>query len=583
MRRICFVAFVVMTAAALVPAAPAVAATSFTFYGSGDGHGIGLSQWGANGLASAGWSHGQILTHFFRGTSVQTGVKVPSRIKVGLTVDEQTVHLKAAHGSVRLWVGSPLTGTAIGTIPPRATWTVRAATNGGYKVFNAAGANVGGGTWGSTSQYLYATYADSGSRVFVPEADQIYGTGFTYAHGFLEFNTYSAGGCCVERLILRIPFEQYLLGIGEVPSSWPMQALETQVDAARTYAAYDVQHYGVRASCNCHVTDGANDQTYVGWSKESGTDGNRWVAAVQHTAHEVVTYQGAVIQSFFAASDGGHSENVEDAWHGGDPRYAIPYLRGVCDPGESLSTSPWVSWQYSFSPADVTSRLHPYTGSIGAITGFSGDVRGVSGRIITIVATGTTGHATVTGSELRAAMGLPDDRVWVNSDRNILGAIRALYDRIDCRPGIPTSTELVLATGSRQLFANGGIYRNTRVDLLTYLRGLIYDEYQAVGDATGVLGLPASSVVKLSARAVAGGCTGCARVDFDGGGIYRNPATGAHALWGPVLTTYLGAGGPGGSLGYPTDRVQTAPDGSTSAPFEHGSISCSAAGSCSVS
>jgi len=48
----------------------AAAGGGFSFYGSGDGHGIGMSQWGAYGLAQMGWSHGQILKHFYRGTAV---------------------------------------------------------------------------------------------------------------------------------------------------------------------------------------------------------------------------------------------------------------------------------------------------------------------------------------------------------------------------------------------------------------------------------------------------------------------------------------------------------------------------------
>ena len=79
--------------------------------------------------------------------------------------------------------------------------------------------------------------------------------------------------------MLPIGFEQYLLGIGEMPSSWPVDALRAQAVAARTFASYSIRHYGLRSGCNCHLTDGANDQTYVGYSKESGPDGRRWVQA----------------------------------------------------------------------------------------------------------------------------------------------------------------------------------------------------------------------------------------------------------------------------------------------------------------
>src|SRR5437763_403565 len=43
---------------------------NFTFYGSGWGHGLGMSQWGAYGLAHKGWNHTRILEHFYSGTTV---------------------------------------------------------------------------------------------------------------------------------------------------------------------------------------------------------------------------------------------------------------------------------------------------------------------------------------------------------------------------------------------------------------------------------------------------------------------------------------------------------------------------------
>jgi SpoIID/LytB domain protein len=311
----------------------------------------------------------------------------------------------------------------------------------------------------------------------------------------MEFNTYSCTARCVERLILKVPFEQYLMGIGEVPSSWPAEALAAQVDASRTYAAYEIKKYGRRPGCNCHVEAGGNDQNYVGWSKESGLDGANWVAAVTDTRGEVVTYKNDLIQAFFTASDGGHTESVENAWHGGDPAYAIPYLKGVCDPGENTPSNPWVSWHFSFSAADATTRLSSYTGAIGSVTGFGAATRGVSGRIITILVNGTSGSASITGAELRAAFGLPDDRLWVNNDRNIVGTIRVAYDAMDCSPGLPSSEVKAVAAGSRQRFGGGGLYTNALAGATFWIAGPVYDRYRSAGEMTGALGPPTSGVV----------------------------------------------------------------------------------------
>src|SRR5512132_3561930 len=68
------------------------ASGSLTFYGSGDGHGLGMSQWGAYGLAKMGWGHQKILTHFYRGTRVDAAASLPPNIRIGLTAGRSLVH-----------------------------------------------------------------------------------------------------------------------------------------------------------------------------------------------------------------------------------------------------------------------------------------------------------------------------------------------------------------------------------------------------------------------------------------------------------------------------------------------------------
>jgi stage II sporulation protein D len=43
----------------------------FVFVGSGNGHGVGMSQWGARALARSGSNHRQILAHFYPGTRIE--------------------------------------------------------------------------------------------------------------------------------------------------------------------------------------------------------------------------------------------------------------------------------------------------------------------------------------------------------------------------------------------------------------------------------------------------------------------------------------------------------------------------------
>jgi stage II sporulation protein D len=558
--------------------APASAANSFTFFGSGYGHGIGMSQWGSYGLARMGWNHSHILTHFYRGTKVVTSRSLPDRIRVGLTSGRKIVHLRAQSGPVRLWIGGP-GQRLVGKIPSGDTWRVIARKHD-WAVRRPSGGLVGGHRWGSPSADLIVTYQDAGSRVFIPEADAIWYQGFSYARGTIEMNLTGCGDAngCAERLIARLGLEQYLFGLGEVPASWPMEALRAQAVAARTFAAYSLVHYKRRPDCNCDITDGASDQVYIGYDREAGSDGSRWVQAAHSTAGQVVTYKGALIQAFYAASDGGHSDSVEDVWHGGDPRYKVRWLTGVCDPGEWTDANPWTEWKKRYGAGDLTARLAPYTGSIGTVRRFGAIRRGGGGRIITAVVVGGNGHDRVSGSQLKAALGLYDERVWINSDHTITGPIRSRYDHLGCRPGLPTSKQRVVNGGAQQFFAHGGLYRNGSADLTVWLRGPIDHEFRAVGAAAGRLGVPTSTTTGLSRST---SCAACRRIMFVGGRIYYAPSPGAHALWGNVLETYLKHHGANGPLGMPTSRVRPKKGGGVRATFQHGRIACTG-GSCSV-
>jgi stage II sporulation protein D len=43
---------------------------TYVLHGNGWGHGLGMSQWGANGMAQSGYTYDQILTHYYKGVSM---------------------------------------------------------------------------------------------------------------------------------------------------------------------------------------------------------------------------------------------------------------------------------------------------------------------------------------------------------------------------------------------------------------------------------------------------------------------------------------------------------------------------------
>src|SRR5438105_6699534 len=101
-----------------------------------------------------------------------------------------------------------------------------------------------------------------------------------------------------------LPIEDYLRGLGEVPSSWPLEAIKAQIVAARCYALTPMGSTGFY-----DVRDTTQIQVYRLIDAERGSQN----AAVDQTAGQVLMYGGRVIEAFFSASDGGHTANVSYA------------------------------------------------------------------------------------------------------------------------------------------------------------------------------------------------------------------------------------------------------------------------------
>jgi SpoIID/LytB domain protein len=480
------------------PSRQAEGPSRFRMFGAGYGHGLGLSQWGAYGLAKRGWGPSKILKHFYSGTRVARGTDPPGSLRIGLVQGKDSIRLEAQVGPIEIRLADPQTGSTVATIPPGETWKVRAASNE-YVIVDQAGHVVD--RVGGPADLIYVVYGSPDSLVRIPEA------GHTYNHGSIEFALYSCAGGCAMRLVLTIDPQDYLYGLGEVPSSWPMSALKTQAIAARTYAFTKAAVSQHRAVCDCALYASSYDQVYSGWDKEGGVDGDRWVSAVNQTDDQVVLNGGQTIQAFYMSSSGGYTENNENVW-GGTP---IDYLRGVCDPGDYTAENPNAVWERTFTTAQVTGHLGL---GIGAVTRFTNVDRGVSGRIMSVTVKGANGQASISGDKLRSSLGLPDDRLWINADRSITDEIRAKYDGLGCSPGLPTSRQVSVAGGERQKFEDGMILHSASAGA-HFLRGLVLNRFLLKGGPAGRLGFPTSDVHRLQ--------NGNLRASFERGVITCDP------------------------------------------------------------
>lgn len=491
MRRLPLFLVLLLAAAMLAPPRAAVAGDPFVFSGSGFGHGLGMSQWGAFGLARDGWTAEEILGHYYSDTELGvTAFAEPLRI--GLANGRPSLRVEAVEGPVTLTVGGSTT-----IVPAGETWTVRAGL-GAYDLVPPSGGAIAAIPSGPQDALLLAF---DGARVRFPDL------GRTYARGAIEFGLHLCGTTCSVRAVLVIGVEDYLYGLAEVPSSWPDAALQAQVIAGRSYAIAKASVTQRRSPCDCALYANTYDQVYAGYEKEAGTDGDRWMAAVEATAGLVVLHGGEVAQTFYMSSSGGHTEDNEAVW-GGTP---LPYIRGVCDPGDYTRENPSATWTVTKTADEVTAALAL---DIGTVTGFEVTERGVSGRIVSVIVRGDAGEATISGGTLRSRLGLRDSRVWIDQERLVTGDVREKYDELACAPGLPLSRLAPVSGGSRQRFEAATIFVAPD-GTVAALWGEVLRHYLSVKGPRGDLGFPLTDVTTTA--------KGATRAAFERGRITCSP------------------------------------------------------------
>src|SRR2546427_2269806 len=326
-------------AATCPPAAPA---GSVRFCGHGWGHGVGLGQWGAKGMALAGLNYRFIDQPFYtgaRGASLSTG---NPPIHVAVLWGTSTYRVVPS-GPAQLIAGTRVTNIAAGQ-------SLFFSIAGGVQKIVPTSAATRLTVYGPSGRY----HAYRGTIVAQPSGGLLY-------------------------MINVLPIEDYLRGLGEVPSSWPLEAIKAQIVAARCYA---LTHMGSTALYD--VDDTTQFQVYRGIDSESGSQN----AAVDQTAGQVLMYAGRVIEAFFSASDGGHTANVSDVFGGSLATY--PYLRGVLDPWDVVAPRhTWYTAIYSYATLERVYFSSADVASYGHLKGFDLHDRDASDRLNTVGLIGT--------------------------------------------------------------------------------------------------------------------------------------------------------------------------------------------------
>jgi SpoIID/LytB domain protein len=190
--------------------------------------------------------------------------------------------------------------------------------------------------------------------------------------------------------VVRVPLERYVRGVvsAEMSSSWPLAALEAQAIASRTYAL--TAHAG---GSRFDVYSDTRSQVYRGVAAETAATN----AAVKDTAGQIVLFDGKAAATYFFASSGGMTENIENSFLGSQPE---PWLRGVADPYEGTTSD----WKVSLSFAAAAAQLRGFVK--GSFRGIEVLSRGVSPRIVSAKILGSRGTTPITGPQLAGALGL---------------------------------------------------------------------------------------------------------------------------------------------------------------------------------
>jgi len=402
----------------IVPATPDPG--DFRITGGGSGHGAGMSQYGAQGAALLGCDAETIVETYYPGAQVGT-IAMPAAVRVSLDTDATSRRVSGVEGTIpfELCRDGECTDTGL-RLTPDASWTVGLTIEGDDVRYVVREGDRELWRGGDRYALLRARLsADDGDR-------RIIRSGNRYRWGFLEFDSVYRATPTMFVTVEIAPFDRYLYGLAEVPSSWPEEALKAQAIAARSYAVIRrLRHEGARAACRCDLYDSTVDQAYSGWEKESegseGQFGARWRAAVDATrspdysAALAVTYEGQVADAFYSSSHAGYSESTAFVFGG-----ALPYHQPVDDTRwDNASDNPLRTWSRTVS-ADALGTAFgvgralevTFPGPQGNACRVGDLDLGYGGvRIV-----GTDRTRTVDGNQFRRSMNLRSTLFTVNAD-----------------------------------------------------------------------------------------------------------------------------------------------------------------------
>jgi stage II sporulation protein D len=476
--------------------------------GHGWGHGLGMSQWGAYGYAQHGFTYARILAHYYPKTTLDHAVG-------------RTLRVLVAQGK-----------------------SVTLGSGGAWSVTDGSGKRVplDQGTVELGAALTLASRPDLSPPFSFTSPAPLSVNGHAYRGKLVV----SSDGKLVS-VIDSVGLEPYLKGVvpAEMPSSWPVAALEAQAVAARSYALANLVKTGP-----FDLYGDSRSQVYGGVAVESGATN----AAVDATSGMVLDYAGKVADTLFHSSSGGRTVSALEA-----TGVAVPYLVSVADPYDTLS--PNHDWGPVLVDATKLAKALKLSAGITSLTAIDGP----SGRVKSLdVATDDEESSSLTGNEVRFALGLRS--TWFQpallglraGTRTVpFGTAGTLLGEADGASAVtieakPSGTLNWVAAGSPVLASDGTFSLSVRPRLATAYR-LAYGAAR-VGLATLAV------TARVSATVSSAGITGTTKPAAAGAQVQLlQRSAGAWVVVTSTVTDAAGGFGFGGAPATGTYRVRVSP------------------------
>jgi stage II sporulation protein D len=260
--------------------------------------------------------------------------------------------------------------------------------SGNYGIESNPSISLGSGNYtakienGVVKLYKGSALVCSGSSVKVVERAN--SSGYNYAsiktttygtnkyRGDIEFRISGSSLMVINHVYL----EYYLYGVvpHEMSNSWPLEALKAQAVSARTYAVMNM------GSGTYDLLDTSASQVYKGYNESYGNA----IKAVNDTAKQVLTCNGKLVQTFYAASNGGYTDIPQHVWTASATLQPYHIVRE--DPYDVQNS--WSNQEVLIFPKNVTgsSRINYKVMKSGSMVAGSGKEAANAERYLKVMA-----------------------------------------------------------------------------------------------------------------------------------------------------------------------------------------------------